>query len=86
VMITLLQNNAKIQNSTTTTARERQRSYCDSVFELRIIVKNIYKYLKLYDIKRTENDDVRESSSRNQIFNFRTNSIWISVSFQYYID
>jgi hypothetical protein len=85
-MITLLSNNAKTRSSTTTTARERQRTYCDSIFELRIIVNNIYKYLKLYDIKRAENDDVRDPSSRHSDFNFRSNPIWISIPFQYYID
>jgi hypothetical protein len=72
-MITLLQNKTKTRNSTTMTARERQRSYCDSIFELRIIVNNIYKYLKLYDIKRAENDDVRDSFSRHSEFDFRSN-------------
>jgi hypothetical protein len=70
VIITLLSNNAKTRSSTTTTTRERQRTYYDSIFELRIIVNIIYKYLKLYDIKRTENDDVKNSSSRNQILIF----------------
>ncbi len=55
------------------TQRERQRTYCDSVFELRIIVNNIYRYFKFYDIKRTENDDVKDSSSRQQIFDVRAN-------------
>jgi hypothetical protein len=85
-MITLLSNNAKIRRSTTTTARERQQTYCDSVFELWVIVNNIYRYFKFYDIKRAESDDVRNSSSRHSDFNFRSNSIWISISFQYYID
>jgi hypothetical protein len=69
-MITLLQNNAKTQSSTTTTARERQRSYCGSVFELRTIANNIYRYIKFYLIKRAENDDVRGPSSRDQILIF----------------
>jgi hypothetical protein len=86
VMITLLSNNTKTRRSTTTTARERQRTYCDSVFELRTIVNNIYRYLKFYDIKRAESDDVRGSSSRPQIFNFRSNlkkqHLFISVLYK----
>ncbi len=70
MIITLLSNNAKTREFTTTTARERQRSYCDSVFELRTIVNNIYRYIKFYDIKRTENDDVKDSASRHQILIF----------------
>jgi hypothetical protein len=49
-------------------------------------VNNIYRYIKLYDIKRTENDDDRGSSSKHSDFDFRSNPIWISMSFQYYID
>jgi hypothetical protein len=52
------------------TARERQRTYCDSVFELRAIMINIYRYIKFYFIKRAENDDVRDPSSRHQILIF----------------
>jgi hypothetical protein len=37
------------------------------------MMNNIYRYLKLYDIKRAENDDVRDALSRHQIFNFRSN-------------
>jgi hypothetical protein len=55
------------------TQRERQRTYCGSVFELRTIVDNIYRYLKLYDIKRAESDDVRGPSSRHSDFDFRSN-------------
>ncbi len=54
-------------------ARERQRTYCGPVFELRAIVDNIYRYPKFYDIKRTEGDDVRGPSSRHQIFDVRAN-------------
>jgi hypothetical protein len=54
-------------------ARERQRTYCGPVFELRAIVNNIYRYPKFYDIKRTEGDDVRGPSSRHQIFDVRAN-------------
>jgi hypothetical protein len=66
-MITLLSNNAKTRSSATTTARERQQTYCNSIFELRIIIDNIYKYFEFYDIKRIENDDVRDFSSKHQI-------------------
>jgi hypothetical protein len=72
-MITLLSNNTKTRSSATTTARKRQRTYRDSIFELRVIVNNIYKYFKLYDIKRIENDDVKDSFSKFQIFDFRFN-------------
>ncbi len=34
---------------------------------------NIYRYLKFYDIKRAENDDVRDPFSRHQIFDVRAN-------------
>jgi hypothetical protein len=52
------------------TQRERQRTYCGSVFELRTIVDNIYRYTKLYDIKRAESDDARGALSRHQILIF----------------
>ncbi len=49
----------KWKSTLLSTARERQRSYCGSVFELRAIVNNIYRYTKFYDIKRAESDDVK---------------------------
>ncbi len=55
------------------TQRERQRTYCGSVFELRAIVNNIFRYPELYDIKRAEGDDVRGACSRHQIFDVRAN-------------
>jgi hypothetical protein len=53
--------------------RERQRTYCGSVFELRAIADNIFRYPELYDIKRAENDDARGACSRHQIFDVRAN-------------
>ncbi len=61
VMITLLPFNAKTRSSATTTARERQRTYRDAIFELRAIIDNISRFIKFYDIKRTDSDDVRDA-------------------------
>ncbi len=58
-MITLLSFNAKTRKLRLIIARERQRTYFNSVFELRAIIDNISRYIKFYDIKRTESDDVR---------------------------
>jgi septum formation topological specificity factor MinE len=69
-MITLLSFNAKTRKLRLIIARERQRTYFNSVFELRVIIDNINRYIKFHDIKEAKSDDVRDACCEQSFLMF----------------